>query len=91
MTPETSHTHPAGVFHGFDAAVERTLGVDMRLLYGFLLPILMVCGLIILLALNPETWLVIAVLILECAALGIVITGFIGMLNEDDTEDSGLG
>lgn len=91
MTPQTSHTNPARVFHGFDAAAERTLGVDMRLLYGMLLPILMICGLIILLALNPETWLVIAVVILECAALGVVVTGFIGMLNEDDKEDTELG
>jgi hypothetical protein len=87
MSTETSHTNPTRVFHEFDASVERTLGVDARLLYGMAVPILMVCGLIVLLALNPETWLVIAVLVLEAAALGVVITGFLGMLNEDDDSD----
>ena len=84
MSTERSHTNPARVFHEFDATVERSLGVDARLLYGMLIPILMVCGLIILLALNPETWLVIAVVLFEAAALGVVITGFLAMLGEDD-------
>ena len=88
MTPDSSHTNPARVFHDFDAAAERTLGVDARLLYGMAIPILMICGLIILLALSPQTWLVIAVLILECAALGVVVTGFLGMLNENDDDDA---
>ena len=87
MSTERSHTNPARVFHEFDATVERSLGVDVRLLYGMLIPILMVCGLIILLALNPETWLVIAVVLFEAAALGVVITGFLAMLNEDDDTD----
>ena len=87
MTTQPSHTNPTRVFHEFDATVERTLGVDARLLYGMTIPILMICGLIILLALNPETWLVIAVLLLEVAALGVVITGFVTMLNEDNEED----
>ena len=87
MSTERSHTNPARVFHEFDATIERSLGVDARLLYGMLIPILMVCGLIILLALNPETWLVIAVVLFEAAALGVVITGFLSMLGEDDDTD----
>jgi len=87
MSTERSHTNPARVLHEFDATVERSLGVDARLLYGMLIPILMVCGLIILLALNPETWLVIAVVLFEAAALGVVVTGFLAMLNEDDDTD----
>ena len=87
MSTERSHTNPARVFHEFDATVERSLGVDARLLYGMLIPILMVCGLIILLALNQETWLVIAVVLFEAAALGVVVTGFLAMLNEDDDTD----
>jgi len=83
-----SSTSPTRVFHDFDTSVERTIGVDMRLLYGMLIPILMICGLIVLLALSPQTWLVIAVLLLEVAALGVVITGFVGMLNDDGEEDT---
>ena len=91
MTPNSSHTNPVRVFHEFDAAAERALGSDMRMIYGMLIPILMVCGLIVLLALKPETWLVIAVLVLECAALGVVVTGFLGMLNEDEDDPTDLG
>jgi hypothetical protein len=87
MSTETSHTSPTRVFHEFDATVEHALGVDARLLYGMVVPILMICGLIILLALSPQTWLVIAVLLVEMAALGVVITGFVGMLSEDGEDD----
>lgn len=82
-----SHTNATRVFHDFDARVERSLGADLRLLYGMAIPILMICGLIILLALAPQTWLVITVLLFEVAALGVVVTGFVGMLNEDDEDD----
>jgi hypothetical protein len=83
-TPET-HTH-ANPFRGFDESVERLLGADMRLIYGLGIPILMVVGLIVILALSPATWLVIAIVVLEMAALGVVLTGFIGMLNEPEDE-----
>jgi len=89
-TSHPSHTRATHVFHNFDMSVERALGVDIRLLYGMLVPILMICGLIILLALSPQTWLLIAVLLLEIAALGVVVTGFVVLLNED-TEDDGEG
>ena len=89
-TSHPSHTSPTRVFHNFDTSVERTLGVDVRLLYGMLVPILMVCGLICLLALTPQTWLVIAIVLFEIAALGVVVTGFVAMLNED-SEDDGEG
>jgi hypothetical protein len=93
MPADSSHptyTNPTRVFHDFDAAVERTLGVDARLLYGMAVPILMICGLIVVLALSPQTWLVIAILLLEIAALGVVITGFVAMLNEDSADDADL-
>jgi hypothetical protein len=78
--PDTPrHEHP---FHGFDQSVERAIGADMRLVYGFAVPILMVVGLIVILALSPATWLVITILLVEVAALGVVVTGFVGMLNE---------
>jgi hypothetical protein len=76
--------HPEPVFRGFEKSVERTLGADMRLIYGFAVPMLMVIGLIIVLALSPTTWLVVTILILELAALGIVLTGFIGVLSDDE-------
>lgn len=80
------HENP---FRGFDQSVEHVLGADMRLIYGFAIPILMVVGLIIILGLTPSTWLVIAILVLEAAALCVVLTGFIGMLNEPDDDETG--
>jgi hypothetical protein len=85
-TPHPTHTNPTHVFHDFDANVERAIGADFRLLYGMLIPILMICGLIVVLALSPQTWLVITVVVLEMAALGVVVTGFVTMLNEDEDD-----
>jgi hypothetical protein len=83
----TSPDHPHA-FRGFDQSVERAVGADMRLLYGMLVPILMVCGVIILLALSPATWLVAIILVLELGALGVVGYGLAGMLNEPPDDDA---
>lgn len=84
--PAAPHSeHP---FHGFDESVERALGADMRLIYGMALPILMVVGLIVMLALSPAVWLVASILVLEMAALGVVIYGFVGMLNEAEDDEA---
>lgn len=88
MATSTHHPH---AFHGFDESVERTVGADMRLLYGMLAPILMICGVIIVLALSPAVWLVAVVLVLELGALAVVGYGLAGMLNEpagDDGDDT---
>lgn len=79
--PDPPHEHP---FREFDRSMERTLGADMRMLYGFLVPILMIVGLVVILALSPATWLVIAILVLEVGAIGVVVTGVMGMLDESD-------
>lgn len=73
-------------FHGFEASVEHLLGADMRLIYGMAVPILIVCGLIVILALSPAVWLVAAILALELAVLSVVIYGFV-LLNEPDDPD----
>lgn len=87
MATAPSNTPPRRkVFAGFDASVERVLGADMRLIYGFAVPVLMVVGLIIILALRPETWLVVSILVLEVAALGVVVAGILEMLNEEDDD-----
>jgi chromate transport protein ChrA len=86
----TAHeNHPQeNPFHGFDESVARLLGADMRLIYGMAAPIVMIVGLIIILALSPATWLVVAIVALEIAALGLVVAGLMGMLNEDDQGES---
>gem|GEM_PF-5593982 len=60
----------------------------MRLIYGLGAPVLMVTGLIVILALSPAVWLVAAIIVLELAALAVVLTGFIGMLNEERDDES---
>jgi len=85
---DPSYTSLTHAFRGFDRSVERALGVDVRLLYGMTVPILIVSGLIVVLALSPQTWLQIAVLVVEIAALGVVVAGFVGMLNDDGEEDT---
>jgi hypothetical protein len=81
-TPQP-HEHP---FRGFDRSVEHVLGADMRLLYGMAIPVLMVVGLIILLALSPATWLVVSLVVLEVAALAVVVYGLLGMMDEPDDD-----
>lgn len=83
-TPNTDSHENA--FRGFDRSIERLIGADLRLVYGFAVPILMIVGLITVLALTPATWLVGLILILEIGALGIVVAGIMGMLSEDDED-----
>jgi hypothetical protein len=80
----TTHHNP---FERFDNSMERWLGADMRLIYGMAVPILMVCGLILLLALNPTTWLVIGVLLLELGAGAVVLRGIMALLNDDGNDE----
>jgi len=75
--------HP---FRGFDQSTIRLFGADMRLIYGMGVPILMIIGMIVLLALSPETWLVVTILLLEITALGVVLSGLFGMLDEEEDE-----
>lgn len=79
-----SNEHP---FAGFDRSVEHLLGADMRLLYGLAMPVLMLVGLVIVLALSPATWLVILIVVMEVAALALVVYGLFGMLNETDADE----
>lgn len=84
-SPHPEHHDP--VFRGFDTSVERTLGADMRLIYGIAAPIAMVIGLIIVLALQPATWVVALIMVVEVGALAVVITGLLGMMSSDDDQE----
>jgi hypothetical protein len=86
-TPTPKDQNP---FAGFDQSMERVLGADMRLIYGFAVPVLMVVGLIVVLALRPETWLVVSVMVLECAALALVVAGILAMLKEREDDSDGV-
>lgn len=88
MASASSNTSPhPNAFRAFDASVERVLGADMRLIYGMLVPILMVCGLIIVLAFSPSAWLVGLILLFELLGLALVVYGFIVLIRDDDEHD----
>jgi hypothetical protein len=90
MSTGTSDTHHREHrLAGMDRSVERVLGADMRLIYGFLVPILMVVGLIILLGFNPHAWLVAPIIVLEVAGLFVVVYGLMAMLNEPEEDEAG--
>jgi chromate transport protein ChrA len=89
MQPSPSHSHEHRfVFRGFDQSVERVLGADARLLYGMLVPILMIVGLIVVLGLSPAAWLVAVIVGFEIAALLLVVRGLLEMMSDDQDDES---
>ncbi len=71
-------------FAGLDRRLERLLGSDFKLIYGVLAPVLVVCGVIVLLALHPAVWLVAVTLIFEMALLALVVVKLLAMLGDED-------
>jgi protein-S-isoprenylcysteine O-methyltransferase Ste14 len=78
-------------FRAFDASVEQLLGADMRLIYGMAVPILMVCGLVVVLALSPSAWMVGLIVLFELLGLALVVAGFMALLNQTDDDDEPAG
>ena len=68
-----------------DGRLERLLGADMRMIYGLLAPVLLICGVIIVLALKPSSWLVALTVVLELAALAFVVVKLLAMLGDADS------
>ena len=60
--------------------------MDGRLLYGMGMPMLMFVGLTIVLALNPASWLVAVIVVVEMGALGLIISALLEMMREGDDE-----
>ena len=75
--------HREKVFRDFDSSVTRILGADMRLVYGIRAPALLVIGLIVVLALKPATWLLVAIVVVAVGGLVLVLTGLLGMMSGD--------
>jgi hypothetical protein len=86
-SPSTHSPQHRHVLHGFDESVTNVLGADARLLYGLAIPILVIIDLIVLLALNPAKWLVGAILLLEIAALALVVGALYEMMSGAEDED----
>ncbi len=71
-----------------DHLVEATIGADMRLIYGMLVPMLMVFALIVPMVLAPSYWLVGLVLMFELCCLAFIVTKLLAMLDEPEGDGS---
>ncbi len=87
-TPHSQADHDRHLTPGFDASMTRMLGADLRLLYGIGVPIAMIVGLIIVLALNPAKWVVGVVVVCEVAGLALIITRLYAMMSDDEAPTS---
>jgi uncharacterized protein (DUF2267 family) len=72
-----------GAYQAVDRAFQRLFEVDARLLYGFVVPVLAVSGLVVLLAFDPSNWLLALVVVLLLLASLIVVLGILRMLSDD--------
>lgn len=80
--PNPAHPSP---YAPFERAVERILGADMRLLYGMAVPVILLCVCIALaLGYAASTWVVAGLMVLEVIVLGVIMVGFVGVLNSGE-------
>ena len=63
--------------------LEASIGVDVRLFYGLLVPAAVVVLLVVALALSPTWWLLIPLVIVLLGAIGVVMVGINQMLDEE--------
>jgi len=89
MAVTPTHADQNGhILRSFDRSISQILGADMRLLYGLAIPILMIVDLIVLLALNPAKWLVAGIVVVELAALALVVVALMEMMSDDENDES---
>ncbi len=89
MQDETSRPARSNPFLGVEMLIERLIGADMRLIYGAIVPMVLIVGLVVLLTLQSTSWWLVAlVLVVEFAAVGLVVFAFMKMLDEDNDEEA---
>ncbi|HUO71849.1 MAG TPA: hypothetical protein VMU39_13825 [Solirubrobacteraceae bacterium] len=79
-----AHTHHHYSIH---ERVTRALGADMRLFYGFAIPMFATVGFIIALAISGQAWMVGAVVVFLLITVAVVVIGLYGMLDESDEDE----
>jgi hypothetical protein len=77
-------------FRAVDAWLESVLGADMRLLYGVIIPMVLVVDVLVLLTFKQYAWLVAILMLIEIGALLLVIYGFMEMLDDEDAGEDDL-
>jgi len=71
-----------------DATMERRTGIDLRLLYGFGVPVVVTAMLVSLgIAFAASAVTVVALMMIEAVMIVTVAIGFTRMLSESDTVD----
>ncbi len=89
MAPPPAQADPdRHVIRGFDASMTRMLGADLRLIYGIGVPIAMIVGLIIVLALNPAKWVVAVIVLCEIGGLALIVTKLYAMMSDEEPDAS---
>ena len=78
------HVHHVEPLH---TRMTRVLGADMRLLYGFAIPMAGVIAFIIALAVSGQAWMIGGVIVFMLIALAVVVFGLYEMLGEDGDEE----
>lgn len=86
MTTHTLTARPQRTLRRFDTAVETVLGADMRLIYGFGVPIVAMSLLIGVLMLWSSPVAVAIALAAELVTLGVVMLGFLAVFDEPADE-----
>ena len=71
-------------YQAVDQAFQRLFEVDARLLYGIVVPVLAISGLVVILAFDPSNWLLALVVVLLLLASLIVVAGIVRMLSDND-------
>jgi uncharacterized protein (DUF2267 family) len=87
MTTRSTPTPSRRLFAAYravDRAFQRLFEVDARLLYGFVVPVLAISGVVVLLAWDPSNWLLALAVVLLLAASLIVVLGIVRMLSDGD-------
>lgn len=79
----TASRQLSAAYRAVDQAFQRLFEVDARLLYGIVVPVLAVSGLVVLLAFDPSNWLLALVVVLLLLASLIVVLGILRMLSDD--------
>ncbi len=78
---------PQDPLHGLDRAVRAAIGADFRLLYGMIVPIGLVFGLVIWTFLTQSYWLVGLSVAVECAMIILIVVKTVAMLDEPDADE----
>lgn len=84
----TRHASDHDPLAGLDRWIEKVIGADFKLIYGVLMPMLLICGVILAIVFTQSVWVVAVTLVLELAFLAFIVVKLMAMLGEGEHEGS---